>query len=163
MVDIFESSTLHEDPVTGKRVRGVQKNRMSVRLEYYEGEMWWLPLSQKVRERLDPRKLVDFLLHQEKKEYDLPQAVKSALDALDSIPVVGNITHNREDFSAFFCSELATAALEYAGAIESINSSEVTPIDLCRFALFRQEYYQLRGQMKEINGYNSVSPEGHGL
>lgn len=163
MVDIFESTTLYEDPVTGRKVRGVQKNRMSVRLEYYEGDMWWLPLNEKVRERLDTKELINFLMHQEKMEYDMPQAVMSAVDALDSAPVLGNVSHNREDFAAFFCSELAAAALEYAGAIGNINSSEVTPIDLCRFELFGEEYYQIKGPKKEISGYNSVNPEGHGL
>ncbi|WP_136797038.1 hypothetical protein [Desulfosediminicola ganghwensis] len=163
IVDIFESTTLYEDPVTDKKVRGVQKNRMSVRLKYYEGDMWWLPLSEKIRERLDTKKLIDFLLHQEQKEYDMPQAVKSALDVLDSTPIIGNVTHNREDFAAFFCSELATAALEYAGAIGNINCSEVTPIDLCRFDLFGTEYYQLKGVQKEISGYCSLNPEGYGV
>jgi len=163
IVDIFESTTLYEDPVTGKNVSGVQKNRMSVRLKYYDGDMWWLPLSEKVRDRLDTRRFINFLLHHEKKEYDLPQAVRSALDTLDAAPIVGKVTHNREDFASFFCSELATAALEYSGAISNINSSEVTPIDLCRFELFRSEYFQLKGALKEISGFNTLSPEGHGL
>lgn len=163
IVDIFESTTLYENPETGMNVRGVQKNRMSVRLEYYDGDMWWLPLSEKVRDRLDTKRLINFLLHHDKKEYDLPQAVKSALDGLDAAPIVGKVTRNREDFASFFCSELATAALEHGGAISDINSSEVTPIDLCRFDLFRRDYFQLKGHVKEISGFNTLSPEGHGL
>jgi hypothetical protein len=92
----------------------------------------------------------------------MPQAIKSALDALDKVPLVGNLTHNAEDFSRFFCSELVAAALEAAGAISHINASEVTPIDLCSFALFENDYYQLKGNRKEIRGYNATSPTGWG-
>ena len=83
---------------------GVSISRLSDRVDTYDGEMWWLPLSEKCRNKLKPKKLYDFLLHQEKKPYDLPQAAKSALDALDNIPLLGKTTHNIEDFSSFFCS-----------------------------------------------------------
>ncbi len=163
VVDIFEATTLHEDPKTGKKIAGVQKNRMSDRIKYYDGDIWWLPLSKKARSKLNLKRFIDFLMHQDDKEYDLPQAVKSALDVLDKVPLLGKTTYNTEDFSSFFCSELATAALEEGGVIKEINSSEVTPIDLCRFNLFGQTYYQIKGGKKEIGGYNSSNPEGFGL
>jgi hypothetical protein len=65
---------------------------------------------------------------------------------------------NREDFSKFFCSELAAGALERAGAITEISASEVTPIDLCSFQLFQEDYFQLKGEPKPIRGYNTVDP-----
>lgn len=111
---------------------------------------------------MDKQKFYDFLIHQERKEHDMPQAIKSALDALDNIPVIGNATHNLEDFARFFCSELVAAGLEAAGAISSINASEVTPIDLCSFCLFEADYYQLKGDRKEIRGYNAIDPTGWG-
>lgn len=141
---------------------GVSISRLSDRLETYEGEIWWLPIRKDIYGQMDRKKFYDFLIHQERKEYDMPQAIKSALDALDKIPVIRNSTHNREDFSKFFCSELVAAALEIAGAIKSINSSEVTPIDLCSFSLYEPDYYQLKGDRKEIRGYNSTDPSGWG-
>ncbi|OPY64676.1 MAG: hypothetical protein A4E63_03350 [Syntrophorhabdus sp. PtaU1.Bin050] len=39
---------------------------------------------------MDKKKFYDFLIHQERKEYDMPQAIKSALDALDKVSVMGN-------------------------------------------------------------------------
>jgi len=92
----------------------------------------------------------------------MPQAVKSALDALDNVSIIGNATHNVEDFSRFFCSELVTSGLEAAGAISTINASEVTPIDLCSFSLFESDYSQLKGNKKEIRGFNSLNPTGWG-
>lgn len=141
---------------------GVQINRMSDHIATYEGEMWWLPLSDETREKLDPVKFYDFLLKQNKKKYDMMQAIGSALDRLDNVPLIGSVTHNREDFSKFFCSELVSAGLEAGGAIGSINASEVTPIDLCQFDLYANTYYQLTGKKKHIRAFSSLNPEGWG-
>lgn len=163
VVDVMESVTLHDDPKTGKRVAGVQRKRMSHRVEYYDGEMWWLPLSRKSRDNLDLEAFTDFLLHCEGKQYDLPQAIRSALDAMDGVSILKLVTYNHEDFAAFFCSELAAAALEAAGVIGSINASEVTPIDLCRFNLYAKDYYCIKGAGNKIPDYNVHSPEKFGM
>ena len=141
---------------------GVCISRLSDRLDTYDGEIWWLPLSDTIRAKLNLKKFYDFLLHEEKKPYDTPQAVKSALDVLDNIPVVGKATHNNEDFDRFFCSELAAAGLEAGGVIDHINSSEVTPIDLCMFNLYQSGYFQLKGIDTVIKGYNSLKASGWG-
>lgn len=141
---------------------GVAINRLSDRLDTYSGGIWWLPLEQSIHDTMDKQKFYDFLLHQQHKEYDMPQAVRSALDAIDNLPGVGAVTRNEEDFAKFFCSELAAAGLEAAGAIEQINASEVTPIDLCSFSLYEAEYFQLKGDQTDIPGYNSIDPKGWG-
>ncbi|MFA5203188.1 MAG: hypothetical protein WC708_02190 [Lentisphaeria bacterium] len=141
---------------------GISISRLSDRLATYDGEIWWLPLSEVCRSRLNFKKFYDFLLHQEHKPYDTPQAVRSALDALDAVPLLGKLTYNVEDFSAFFCSELVAAALEAGGVVKSINASEVTPIDLCMFNLYKDKYYQLKGKNKPIKGFNTTDPEGFG-
>ena len=141
---------------------GVAISRLSDRLATYEGEIWWLPLSDASRAKLNFKTFYDFLLHQKHKPYDTPQAVKSALDTLDSVPLIGKATYNTEDFSKFFCSELAAAGLEKGGVISSLNASEVTPIDLCMFSIYQSDYYQLKGKKKAIKAHSSVSPEGWG-
>ncbi len=141
---------------------GVSISRLSDRLKTYDGELWWLPLSDKARAKLDLPTFYNFCLHQEGKPYDTPQALKSALDALDNVPLIGGATHNVEDFSKFFCSELVAAALEAAGAIKKINASEVTPIDLCKFSLYKRDYFQIKGPKKTINGHNRLDPNGFG-
>lgn len=163
VVDVMEATTLYENPRTGRKTSGVQRNRLSDRVNFYDGDMWWLPLSAAKRGDLDIKAFTNFLMHQDNKEYDMPQAVKSALDAMDNVRFLKKATYNTEDFSSFFCSELATAALEASGAIGNINASEVTPIDLCQFNLFGGTYYQIRGSRKGIGGYNSRDPEGFGL
>jgi hypothetical protein len=143
-------------------VTGVIISRLSDRVATYRGEIWWLPLSNKSKDQLDFKTFYNFLLHHNRKEYDMPQAMKSAFDALDNIPFFDWATHNPEDFSRFFCSELAAAALEAGGVIGSLNASEVTPIDLCKFNIFAPDYYQIKGGDKPIGGYNSLNPEGWG-
>ncbi len=152
---IIESTTL-------EGFSGVSISRLSDRVNYYDGEIWWLPLSEAARSKLSLRRFFDFCLHQKGKRYDAPQAVKSALDALDKAPLIGGLTYNVEDFSRFFCSELVAAALEKAGVIRSVNASEITPIDLCMFSLYTRDYHQLKGARKAIRGYNSMDPTGFG-
>jgi hypothetical protein len=152
---IIESTSLHG-------FNGVTVSRFSDRLYVYPGEIWWLPLRQDLWEKkFDRTAFYNFLFNQakERKEYDAPQAVKSALDALDQLPLIGKIGRNTEDFSRFFCSELVAAGLEIAGVVPTINASEVTPIDLCRWDIYDPDYYLLKGDpSRSISRYNTLDP-----
>ena len=132
---------------------GVSITRISDRVNTYDGSIWWLPFSEESRRGLDLQKFYNFLLHQNGKQYDMPQAIKSALTLFE----------NKEDFSKFFCSELAAAGLEFGGAIKNINASEVTPADLCSFGLYSKDYYQIKGDYMQINGFNSVWADDWGI
>lgn len=160
IVDVMESTTLNYKG--GKAISGVQRNRMSDHVDYYEGQMWWLPLSKKIRESLDLVKFVNFLLQQDHKEYDMPQAILSAIDATDRLTPQGWLTHNKEDYGKFFCSELVAAALKAGGAVKKLNSAEVTPIDLCNFSIYASDHIQIKGASKVIKGHNTNDPEGWG-
>jgi len=153
---IIESTSLND-------FNGVNISRFSDRLDTYEGELWWLPLSETIRnDKFDQTKFFDFLFDTAKRRvaYDTPQAIKSALDALDQLPFgLHGPGYNREDFSKFFCSELVAAGLEVAGSVGSVNTSEVTPIDLCRWNIYKDDYYQLKGsEGKKISRFNTASP-----
>lgn len=153
---IIESTSLHG-------FNGVNVSRFSDRLSTYEGELWWLPLKKDIRDNLfNQGVFFDFLFNQakERKPYDMPQAIKSAVDVADKLPFgMHGPAYNKEDFSKFFCSELVAAGLEIAGAVDSINASEVTPIDLCRWNIYENSYYQLKGDSsKRISRFNTASP-----
>lgn len=150
---IIESTTLNG-------FSGVTISRLSDRVASYDGEMWWLPLSDAARQKLDLNKFYEFLFRQDRKPYDLSGAIKSGLDKMDKM--FGSLTYNIENFSAFFCSELAAAGLEAGEVIKSLNASEVTPIDLCMFKIYQPDYSQLIGGDKDIRGYNTLDPEGWG-
>lgn len=142
---------------------GVNISRFSDRLDNYEGELWWLPLNTEIRENLFDQKIFfNFLFNQakERKPYDMPDAIRSALDVMDTLPFgMHGPGYNREDFSKFFCSELVSAGLEIAGAVGSVNTAEVTPIDLCRWNIYTDKYYLLKGDPdKKISRFNTASP-----
>jgi hypothetical protein len=141
---------------------GVKERGLGKYMDSFVGNIWWLPLKEPIRARLDVERFRTFLLEKKGLPFDIGQAIGSASDELDQIPVIGDFTRNREDFSAFFCSELVTAGLEAGGLIRSINCSEVTPLDLVQFAIYEGTYYQLKGSKTLIPGYNTLDPEGWG-
>jgi hypothetical protein len=141
---------------------GVRPRWLDERMASYSGSIWWLPLEEAIRSRLDVDKFTAFLEDKEDITFDIPQAIRSAADSLDGVPLVGELTHNREEFSAFFCSELVAAGLEAGGAISSLDCSEVTPLDMVRFAIYAGTYYQIKGPKTLIPGYNTFNPEGWG-
>jgi hypothetical protein len=141
---------------------GVSIQSLAERIEDHDGQVWWLRLSERTRQKLDWERFHDFLRQQVGTPYDSLQALRSAPDLVEDVPVIRLLTRNVEDFSKFFCSELVAAGLEAGGAINSINCSEVTPMDLCRFAIYQETYYQLKGDRKLIDDYNTYDPEGWG-
>ncbi|ALM91633.1 MULTISPECIES: hypothetical protein [Alteromonas] len=144
--------------------KGVMTNRLSERVHTYDGDMWWLPLGESARNMFEQnkREFFNFMFAQEGKAYDVLQLFGSAVDALDSHPILGSISYNQEDFSSWFCSELIAEGLETAGIINSVNASEVTPVDICRFSIFEQRYVQLKGEARPIAGFNTQLADNWG-
>lgn len=142
--------------------QGVAISKLDDRLDEYDGDVWWLPLQQDIRNnRFDQQAFYEFLSCQEGKKYDHRQAAGSAIDIFDQFPFrLRGPGYNKEDFRRFFCSELVAAGLKMAGALPmTINASEATPIDVCRWRIYEPEYYLLKGNpSKEISGYNSLEP-----
>lgn len=144
--EIIESTTLNG-------AAEVRTARLSDCLNIYEGEIWWLPLDERTRSRFDEKKFYNFLFRQVGKGYDMRQAVKAGVDLLDRLPFSGgdSPTRNKEDFSKFFCSELVAAAFEEAGVTGSVNASEVTPVDLCRWCILSGQLLSAQGRFPEKN------------
>lgn len=147
-----------------KGKRGVMTNRLSERVASYDGDIWWLPLSRASRSIFEQNKhkFFDFMCEQEGKPYDVLQLFGSAVDALDDHPLFSSISYNNEDFSSWFCSELIAEGLKTAGVVTGVNSSEVTPVDICRFNIFKKRYVQLKGEGRVIAGFNSLVPDNWG-
>lgn len=147
-----------------KGKRGVMTNRLSERVASYDGDIWWLPLSRASRSLFEQnkREFFSFMFEQEGKPYDVLQLFGSAVDAIDEHPLFGGISYNQEDFSSWFCSELIAEGLETAGVISGVNASEVTPVDICRFNIFKKRYVQIKGDGRLISGFNSLKPDNWG-
>lgn len=133
---------------------GVQINRLSSVISDYDGNVWWLPLGADVREKLDLKKFYDFLIHQAGKPFDICDSAELMFDTF---------THRnpdiKEDFRKFFCSELVVAGLEAGGALPAVDSSDITPADLCKLKIYAGDYYQLKGGDQEIKRYNTIHPD----
>jgi len=80
---------------------GVTINKLQERLAAFEGEIWWLPLNDNIRQKLTLEKFQDFLHQQIGRPYDPLQEAKSAPDVIDNAPLIGRITRSKEDFSRF--------------------------------------------------------------
>ncbi len=150
-IEIVESHPLSFDKDSGKFKMGVQRNRLLSLIDGFQGQIWWLPLSDRHHQQLDQQLLAEFLQANQEREYDFSQALLSGLDMLDEL----GLTHAEPDQSSFFCSELVASAFQEAGILREVNPSEITPIDLCRFSIYHDEYYLLTGEAVEIPGYNS--------
>jgi len=124
---------------------GVSTSRLSTRVETYKGNIWWLPLSDEVREKFNEKAFFDFLFAQEGLPYDIKQVLGLAFPWL--------LGHNQEDYQKLFCSELIAGGYESGGLI-STNCSEATPIDVVRWNLYKQ-CHQLKGKPKRIKGFNT--------
>ena len=156
----FFNQIIEAAPIDG--FNGVNISRFSDRLKGHKGEMWWLPLNDKKRKIFNENKFYNFLYDTAERriEYDLPQAIQSAIDFLDDLPFgLHGPGYSKEDFSKFFCSELVAAGLEKSGITGTLNASEVTPIDLCQWKIFDDTYYQLtEDPILEIPRYNTREP-----
>lgn len=161
---VIESATI-------RGYAGVHISRLRKRIEHYDGEVWWLPLSDEVRNgNFDAEKFYSFLFEQEGKKYDMYQALQAGADWFDDakLPFMDSGPgYAEEDFGKFFCSELVAAGLEVAGTVKNVNASEVTPIDLCRWKIYSGKYYQIKGKEGaepiKISRYNSAVPDGWGF
>lgn len=126
---------------------GVRRAQVGSRIEGYNGDVWWIPLSDDARTYLDLPALQQFLAEQEGKEFDVAQMLPAAIHLLD-----GGITKVREDLTKLFCSELVSGALR-AGGLLDLNPSETTPRDLVRQGIWGPRYVQLKGRApKRIPG-----------
>jgi hypothetical protein len=119
---------------------GVRRAPVERRVQEYNGDVWWIPMSAGARERLNVPALQSFLAAQEGKSFDVAQMLPAAIDLLD-----GGLTKAKEDLTKLFCAELVAAALRAGGVID-LNPSETTPRDLVRQGIWGPIYVQLKGR-----------------
>ena len=140
---------------------GVQIYSARKRVLDYHGDVWWLPLDR--QKPFNQGQFYQYLLDQQGKEYDMKQAVQAGTDVFDSLGS-GALGYAKEDLSRFFCSELVAEGLQRSGMLGqgvNINSSEVTPIDLCRWRIYKQDYTLLMDANQshpKVSRFNTADP-----
>ena len=138
---------------------GVMRVRMSERLQDYRGRIWWLPLSDEFRARLDMHDFWFWLERQVGKPYNAHGAIDSALDVFEKLPLIGEWFRNEEKYKRLFCSHLVCGALKMSGGLPScLNPAEMTPRDLTAMSIYKM-CVQLKGEVKDIKNFNRFPPE----
>jgi hypothetical protein len=59
---------------------------------------------------------------------------------------------------SFFCTELVADGLREAGTAPDVEPEWVSPIDLCEWNIYADDFFHLRGDPVYIPGYNTVPP-----
>jgi hypothetical protein len=120
---------------TGKQALSVQFQWLFNRLAQYPGQAWWVPLKTPLTLGGIARLQVWLqTIESQETPYDFIQAIGAGLAQVELIKL-----NNNPDFSALFCSELVTRALQMAGAIdETLNPSEQTAADVMQFPCFKK-------------------------
>ena len=136
LVMLVESTSLGSD------FAGVRISRMSTRVKAYSGDLWILPIAGAI----NIHGVEAYLLSVLGVAYDYKQAIGSAFD----FSFHGD---QKEDLSKLFCSELCTEVYSrniVDSDVVPTNSSEQTPIDVCRFPIY-SKVYQILGKSKNLS------------
>ena len=123
---LWESTTNghDKDVQTGKIKRGVQLVPLSKRVKDHTGNLGFRPLNRGITQA-EMAKLNSFRHSVKDKGYDFDglELLRAALDA-------GLFWENREDLSAYFCSELIAETYQAIGFLDDVKpSNEYTPDD----------------------------------
>jgi|GEM_PF-155272 hypothetical protein len=149
---LLESTSLKHS--SGKRTLGVQTTYLSERLKTYEGEIWWLPLSDLNRRLFNKLPLANLLSKYEGTKYDFWQVFRLGWRFL-----LPSILPIKESDRFLFCSELVAFLYKQATILpKSINASEVTPADLVSYTLYQDNYVLLKGKYIKLTNFNSTFP-----
>jgi hypothetical protein len=146
---------------------GVTVTDLIMRCTYYPGLIWYLPLNADLQKKVDSKKLDYWLLQQKGKQYDTWGAVESALlqweesdywhKLVSYWPAIASKSDSKTPVPHWFCSELASAALQQVGILPpSLNPDLVRPTDLVSMQIYSGTCYQLKGNATPIPEYNSI-------
>lgn len=135
IIMIIESTSI------GDGFAGVQISRLSTRILGSSDDIWILPIEGPI----NIPGIETFLVSKLGIPYDYKQAIGSAFD-------FSFLPEQKEDLNKLFCSELCNEAYK-TNLIKDTkiptNSSEQTPIDVCRLPIY-SDIFQLNGSLKEL-------------
>jgi hypothetical protein len=146
---------------------GVTVTDLVMRCTYYPGLIWYLPLNADLQKKVDSKKLDYWLIQQKGKQYDTWGAVESALlqweqsdywhKLVSYWPSIASSKPGDKTVPHWFCSELASAALQQVGILpQSLNPDLIRPTDLVSMQIYSGTCYQLKGDPTPIPEYNSI-------
>jgi hypothetical protein len=142
-IEVIESCPI------SKRGSGVMRSRLSERLEGYDGDVWILSLNESLD--FNQGLFCEFLLSNDGAGYSYKHAMLSMFEGL-TLP----FSRRAEPIERVFCSELIAMGLQEAGLLdEQVLTTRLNPLDLCRLAIYADEYYQV----SHHRGYTDAKAE----
>ncbi|HEY9626420.1 MAG TPA: hypothetical protein V6C84_03895 [Coleofasciculaceae cyanobacterium] len=120
---------------TGKPIRGAQFQWLSERLIACCAPVWWAALKTPLTVA-QTAQMQSWLreIEQQQVPYDFVQAIEVGFTTLICAEF-----RNSPDYSALFCSELVTYALQQAGVVdETLTPADQLPADVMQFPCFNQ-------------------------
>jgi hypothetical protein len=133
------------------RNEGVVMARLSERVLEYDGRVWWLPLSEAVRAKLDLKAFHAEAQEMLGKRYDFVQAVGSVMPGWlwHALEGARKFVFRVDDDRRMFCSEVAAAVLRAGGYATHEVPARITPAEIVAAELWG-EATQLKGAPLEI-------------
>ena len=121
--------------------KGVGISHLEEWLYKYPGEVYVKYLTKESREKLDSKRLVDFLVGQDGDPYNTIQAFFSMFH-MDMPKSWGK--------ESWYCSELAIAAYKQGNLVPVNFLDGITPFALGKLPIFEKQAWQLKGNPKEL-------------
>ncbi len=148
-VELVESTSL-----AGHKA-GAIRTPADWRVSTYDGRVWWAPLSEEIRHRIDEAAFVEYMLSIQGHPYDYQAVLKMTWENLAVVKGFGWMA-NKESTARVYCSEYVCAGFEASGAMgKRTNYAECSPQDLAKKRLYGN-LVQLKGDLAEIPLFNTV-------
>jgi hypothetical protein len=153
-------ATVHADPGKKDPEWRVAPRSCKAVVDVYERDVWWLPLQGHRRAQFDQTGFDKFMQSIDGRPFDvlggggvlLNQRIRKLFDL--------DIFDGGDDQTLLFCSELVAAALTAAKMVAAVNPTDISPADVCSWAIYDSPAVRLKGTANDIPGWNSAQP-GH--
>ena len=132
------------------------------------GDIYYLQLRDEIREKLDEAKFGETIISLDGVPYDMLHFIGVAIDdehiqwlsIFKNIPkwiikTLKGVFQNTETKNKVVCSGACAWGLKQGLGL-GINASEETPLDVCRYDIYKPEYKMLKGKPFKISKYNTV-------
>jgi hypothetical protein len=156
----FAESSVHVDDK--KPTYAVAVTSFRLRVEEYDGAIWWLPMDPAARPTFNEHGFSQFIESAVGKFFDLPAGIEVVLRGLEEkilhaqLPVDARIGLQK----GYCCSGLVASALKASGLVNIGDPAEESPTDVCSWRIYAPDYFLLKGDGDPvIRGYNTVTPQ----
>jgi hypothetical protein len=127
----------------------------------YERDIWWLPLAPQLRSTKFNQTAFDaFMQSINGRPFDVLGGGGVLLHGKLRKLFDLDLFDGGDDQSMLFCSELVAAALMESEMVGKLNPTDISPADVCSWAIYDSPAFRLKGLANDIPRWNTAQP-GH--